>query len=145
MKVIKRYQRIVGAIITLALIGVAFSYYVSHREIKEIVDPIEDKNSDGDSATHAHVEDIPNEMGRKPETDAMDGSVKIVEDFIKSTSKKPATLEFLEWSEISNEGPYWKVRCKYRGISSFNADVTTNAWFYIQKDKIVYTKIISKI
>ena len=84
-------------------------------------------------------------MGVKPEKDSKEGSVKIVAEFIKLNAKNPATFEFLEWSEVSTEGGYWKVRCKYKGISSFNAEVTTNAWFYIQNNKVVHTKIISKI
>lgn len=66
-------------------------------------------------------------------------------EFIKTNVKNPSTVEFLEWSALSFEGPYWKVRCKYHGTNSFNADVTTNAWFYIQNNKVVYSKIISKI
>ena len=84
-------------------------------------------------------------MSAKPEVNPKDGSVKIIKEFIKLNAKNPATFEFLEWSEVSTEGGYWKVRCKYKGIASFNAEVTTNAWFYIQNNKVVYTKIISKI
>lgn len=103
------------------------------------------KTKSVDSTTHTKRETIPTEMGAKPEVNAKDGSVKIVEEFIKLNAKNPATFEFLEWSEVSTEGPYWKVRCKYRGVASFDKEVTTNAWFYIQNNTVVYTKVISKI
>jgi hypothetical protein len=145
MKVTNSNKKIFGGIIVLLLAGVVFGYYFSHREKKTATDPIKNKSSENDSATHVNRETTPVEMGAKPEIDPEDGSVNIVKEFVKLNAKNPATFEFLEWSEISIEGGYWKVRCKYRGISSFNAEVTTNAWFYIQNNKIVYTKIISKI
>ena len=141
-----RKKKIFGIAIILILIGVVLGYYMTHRETeKPPTTPSENKGSPTDSAAHLDSETIPNEVGVKPEIDPKDGSVKIVEEFIKQNAKNPATFEFLEWSEVSTEGRYWKVRCKYRGISSFNAEVTTNAWFYIQNNKVVYTKIISKI
>ncbi len=86
------------------------------------------------------------EMSAKPEVNPKDGSVmNRFEKFIKSQAKNPATFEFLEWSDVSAESGYWKVKCKYKGVSSFNAEVTTTAWFYVQNNKVVYTKIISKI
>lgn len=120
-------------------------YYLSHRESKSVTDPTETKSTNKDSATHVHPEKIPEALGAKPEINSKDGSVKIVKEFIKLNSKNPDTFEFLEWSEVSTEDGYWKVRCKYKGVSSFNAEVTTNAWFYIQNNKVVHTRIISKI
>ena len=105
----------------------------------------ENKQPTNDSATQVKHEKIPSPLGAKPVINPKDGSVKIVEEFIKLNSKNPDTFEFLEWSEVSTEGMYWKVRCKHKGVSSFNTEVITNAWFYIQDNKVVYTKIISKI
>ncbi len=139
-------KKIFGGIVVLILIGVALGYYGMHREGEKLqTTPSGNKHSENDSAVRLDREGIPAEMSAKPEKDPKDGSVKIVVEFIKLNAKNPATFEFLEWSEVSTEGGYWKVRCKYRGISSFNAEVTTNAWFYIQSNKVVYTKIISKI
>jgi len=145
MNGIKPNKYIFGAIVILILVGVILGYHLVHRESKKIPDPIEKKGSKNDSAKHFNRGLIPTAMGAKPKTYSKDASVKIVEDFIKQHSKNPETFEFLEWSELSTEGAYWKVRCKYKGITSFNAEVTTNAWFYIQNNKVVYTKIISKI
>jgi len=146
MKNTNSNKKIFGGIIVLILIGVVLGYYLAHREgEKPGTTPSGNKRPENDSATRVNREVIPAESGVKPEKDPKDGSVKIVEEFIKMNAKNPATFEFLEWSEVSTEGGYWKVRCKYRGISSFNAEVTTNAWFYIQNNKVVYTKIISKI
>lgn len=129
----------------LFLIAVVLVYYLTHRESKEVIEPKENNHTTNDSATYINPEKIPHTLGAKPEINPEDGSVKIVEEFIKMNAKNPATFEFLEWSDVSTEGGYWKVRCKYRGVSSFNAEVTTNAWFYIQNNKVVHTKIISKI
>src|SRR5258708_21357689 len=146
MKIPNPNKKIFGGIIILILIGVVIGYYVAHREGEKLqTTPSGNKRSENDSAARFNREVIPAEMGVKPEIDPKDGSVKMVEEFIKLNAKNPATFEFLEWSEVSTEGGYWKVRCKYTGISSFNAEVTTNAWFYIQNNKVVYTKIISKI
>ena len=139
-------KKILGGIIVLILLGAVFGYYVAHREgEKPQTAPSGSKHSENDSAARSDRERIPARMGLKPEKDPKDRSIKIVKEFIKLNAKNPATFKFLEWSDVSREGAYWKVRCKYRGISSFNAEVTTNAWFYIQNNKVVYTKIISKI
>ena len=138
-------KKLYGGIIILILISVVLGYYVLHREGEKLLTTSGNKHSSIDSAAHSDREVILTEMGVKPESDPKDGSVKIVAEFIKLNAKNPSTFQFLEWSEVSTESGYWKVRCKYRGISSFNAEVTTNAWFYIQNNKVVYTKIISKI
>jgi len=146
MKSINSNKKVFIGIIVLILISVVLGYYVTHREEeKRQTAPPENKRSSTDSTTRINREALPVEMGVRPEKDPKDGSVKIVQEFIKLNAKNPATCEFLEWSEISAEGKYWKVRCKYIGVSSFNAEVTTNAWFYIRNNKVVYTKIISKI
>jgi hypothetical protein len=139
-------KKILGGIVVLILISAVIGYYVTHREGgKPQTTPTVNKPPEVDSAARSDRERIPEEMGPKPEKDQKDGSVKIVKEFIKLNAKNPATFQFLEWSSISREGGYWKVRCKYSGISSFNAEVTTNAWFYVQRNKVVYTKVISKI
>jgi hypothetical protein len=145
MKDIKLNKKVFGIVVVLMTIGVALGYYVAHRENKSVDDPIENKQPANDSVTSVNNETPSGEMGARPETHQKDGSIKIVEDFIKSHAQNPKTFQFLEWSELSTQGQYWKVRCKYRGVSSFNAEVTTNAWFYIQNNKVVYSKIISKI
>jgi len=137
--------KIFVGIIVLILIAVVLGYYLTHHEREKLpITPSGKKRSSTDSAVRINRETIPAEMSAKPEIEK-DGSVKIVEEFIKLNAKNPDTFEFLEWSQVSTESGYWKVRCKYRGVSSFNAEVTTNAWFYIQNNKVVYTKIISKI
>ncbi len=133
-------------IIVLILIGVVFGYYMTHREGEKLpTTPAINKPPENDSAARPDHERIRAEMGPEPQKDPKDGSVKIVKEFIKVNAMNPPTFKFLEWSEVSREGRYWKIRCKYTGISSFNAEVTTNAWFYIQNNKVVHTKIISKI
>ncbi len=135
-----------GIVIILIFMGIVFGYYIAHREGEKLhPTPSGNKRSENDSAVRVDPDKTPAEMGIKPKVDPKDGSVKIVEDFITVNASHPTTFKFLEWSGVSTEGKYWKVRCKYRGVSSFNAEVTTNAWFYIQNNKVVYTKIISKI
>lgn len=81
-------------------------------------------------------------LGSKPEQSDLDGSVKIVEEYIKSIAKNASSVDFLEWSKVSNIGENWIVRCKYKGTNSFGALVTENAWFYIQDNKVVNIKKI---
>lgn len=140
----KSRGNIMGAII-LVFIGVAIVYYVAIRQEKKSDVAPSENNRSGDSVISSNPGAPPVEMGAKPERNLKDGSVKIVEEFIKSNAKHPATFEFLEWSEVTSEDTYWKVRCKYKGVSSFDSEVTTNAWFYIRNNKVVYTKVISKI
>jgi len=144
MKFINLNRKLFLGIVVLATVGVVLSYYAAHRESKPTTDPVENKHFN-DSVTTVNSEIISGKMGAKPESDLKDGLVKIVKEFVKSHTQNPNTFQFLEWSEISSEGGYWKVRCKYTGASSFDKEVTTNAWFYIQNNKVVYTKIISKI
>jgi hypothetical protein len=144
-KAMKSSKKIFFSIIILIIIGVAIVYAV-YRNSKSGFDPPDTKRSTtSDSAKNRNREAPPAEMDVKPQVDSKDGSVKMVKEFIKLHAKNPSTFEFLEWSEVSSEDGFWKVRCKYRGVSSFNAEVTTNAWFYIQNNKVVYTKIISKV
>jgi hypothetical protein len=137
----KSPNKILG--ITLILIGVSVVYYVSSRNKPPDAVPSESKSVD--SVSHSSADMTPAELGAKPETNTKDGSVPAVEAFVKNHVKNPATFKFYEWSQVSSEGGYWKVKCKYVGVSSFNKEVTTNAWFYIRNNKVVYTKIISKI
>lgn len=79
-------------------------------------------------------------VGTKPEQSEFDGSVKIVKDYIKSKAKDASSIDFLEWSKVSQLGDKWIVRCKYKGTNSFGAVVTENYWFYIQDNKVVDSK-----
>lgn len=81
-------------------------------------------------------------IGNKPEQSELDASVKIVEDYIKQNAKDASSVEFLEWSKVSQFGESWIVRCKYKGTNSLGAVVTENVWFYIQNSKVIDTKII---
>lgn len=136
-------KKILSGVVVLILIGLAVVYYSVYRGKKN--DDSKNKPSINDSTTRTNEEPTPYGRGTKPEKNSADGSVKMIEEFVKANAKNPETIEFLEWSDVSSEQGYWKVRCKYRGISSFGAAVTTNAWFYIKNDKVVYSKIISKI
>lgn len=81
-------------------------------------------------------------IGNKPEQSELDASVKIVEDFIKENAKDASSIDFIEWSKVSEFGENWIVRCKYKGTNSIGAVVTENVWFYIQNNKVVDTKTI---
>jgi hypothetical protein len=81
-------------------------------------------------------------IGIRPEQSELNGSVKIVSDFIKSNAKDPSSVEFLEWSKVISIGENWTVRCKYKGTNSLGTIVTENTWFYIQNSKVVESKSI---
>src|ERR1044071_9409019 len=106
-------KKILSGAIAVILIGVAFIYYTKYRSGEKPTD----KHSINDSISTSNHEVSPSNMGAKPKRNPEDGSIQIVEDFIKANSTNPNTFEFLEWSEVLIEDGYWKVRCKYRGIS----------------------------
>ncbi len=81
-------------------------------------------------------------IGTKPEQSELDASVKIVKDYINNNAKDASSIEFLEWSKVTQFGENWIVRCKHKGTNSFGAIVTENNWFYIQNGKVVNTKLI---
>ena len=58
------------------------------------------------------------------------------------SSKDASSIDYLEWSKVSQLGENWIVRCKYKGTNSMGAIVTENVWFYIQNNKVVDTKSI---
>src|SRR6185369_6449353 len=101
MKFSKPNKKFFLGIVALITIGVVFGYYVTRRESKTTADPIGNNHAGDDSVTNVNNEPTSNKIGAKPETDQKDGSIKIVEEFVKSHAQNPSTFEFLEWSEIS--------------------------------------------
>jgi hypothetical protein len=81
-------------------------------------------------------------LGSKPEQSDLDASVKIVADFIKQNAKDKSSIDFLEWSKVSELGENWVVRCKHKGTNSFGTIVAENNWYYIQNNKVVNFKSI---
>lgn len=81
-----------------------------------------------------------NAVGPKPEQSDFDGSVKIVEEYIKSNAKDKNSIKYLEWSKVIPSDEFWVVRCKYEGNNSFGAKTTENTWFYIKNSKVVKMK-----
>jgi hypothetical protein len=81
-------------------------------------------------------------IGAKPEQSELDASVKPVKDYIKENAKDASSIDYLEWSKVSQLGENWIVRCKDKGTNSMGAIVTENVWFYIQNNKVVDTKSI---
>lgn len=79
-------------------------------------------------------------VGERPEQSELDGSVKIVKDYIKNITKKPSSVEFKEWSKVTSAGEFWVVRCKFQAKNSFDDIVTNNVWFYIQNGEVVKMK-----
>lgn len=129
-------------IISLAmLVAVVVVIYLFSTHQEERMPTPTDSLSTVDSISHHNN----STAGAKPQTNAHDNSVPVVAEYIRAQAANPSTVEFLEWSALSAEGAYWKVRCKYVSTTSFHAEVTTNAWFYIQHQRVVYTKVISKI
>ena len=81
-------------------------------------------------------------VGMQPAQSDLDGSVKVVAEFIKANSKESSSIKFIEWSKVTPFGEFWIVRCKFQGTNSLGAVVTENKWFFIQKEKVVKTKSI---
>jgi len=78
--------------------------------------------------------------GPKPKQSEWDGSVDIVERYIKGTAKDAGSIEFIEWSQLSDVGDSWTIRCKYSGTNSYGARVTENKWYFIKDGEIIRTK-----
>lgn len=81
-------------------------------------------------------------LGDQPDQSEWDGSVEIVEDFVKANAHDASSVKFLEWSKVSEFGSNWIVRAKYKGTNAFGGVITENAWFYIQNDAVVKMKPI---
>ena len=81
-------------------------------------------------------------VGEQPEQSEWDGSVKVVEEYVKSNANDASSIDFLEWSKVSPIGNYWVVRAKFKGSNVLGGIVTSNKWFYIQNNKVVKTKDI---
>lgn len=82
-------------------------------------------------------------VGEQPEQSEWDGSVKAVEDYVKSNANDASSIDFIEWSKVSPIGDYWVVRAKFKGSNALGGIVTVNKWFYIQNNKVVKTKDIN--
>lgn len=82
-------------------------------------------------------------VGKEPEQSELDGSVKIVKDYIKNNANDASSIKFLEWSKVSPMGDFWVVRAKFKGSNALGGIVTTNKWFYIQNNEVVKTKDIN--
>lgn len=80
-------------------------------------------------------------IGNQPSQSELDGSVRVVENYVKSISKDTSSIRFIEWSKVSPFDEFWIVRCKYKSIKS---EASENKWFYIQNDKVVKTKDIKE-
>ncbi|MBS1508752.1 MAG: hypothetical protein JSS79_19100 [Bacteroidetes bacterium] len=133
----------IKTVISLAMLVavVVFIYFFTTHQDEKMPSSPTDSLSTVDSISLPSA----STAGAKPQANAKDNSVPVVAEYIHAQAANPSTVEFLEWSALSAEGAYWKVRCKYVSTTSFHAEVTTNAWFYIQHQRVVYTKVISKI
>lgn len=82
-------------------------------------------------------------VGEKPKQSEVDGSVSIIENFVKSNANDASSIDFLEWSKVSAVGEFWVARAKYKGTNAFGGVVTEDMWFYIQNGTVVKTKPIN--
>jgi hypothetical protein len=64
-----------------------------------------------------------------------DGSVRQVEDWLKSNLNDTDSLSFVEWSKVAKtpKGNF-VVRCKYRAKNTYGAMVLENKVFFLNKD-----------
>lgn len=81
-------------------------------------------------------------VGKKPKQSEIDGSVFIVAEYLKENSNDASSIEFIEWSKVSEFGEFWVVRVKYKGANKLGVIESENKWFYIQNNKVVDTKAI---
>jgi len=62
-----------------------------------------------------------------------DASVSQVKDYLSKNLKDPKSVEYIEWSEVSEYGGNLIVRVKYRAKNSFGGYVTSNQLFTLSK------------
>lgn len=79
-------------------------------------------------------------VGVEPKQSKIDGSVNIVEKYIKEKTTDASNIKFIEWSKVSPFDRYWVVRCKFEGENTLGEDTIENMWFYIQNGKVVKIK-----
>lgn len=62
-----------------------------------------------------------------------DASVRQVKDWLQSNLKDPRSLEYIEWSPVTDYGDNFLVRVKYRAKNSFGGYVVSNQLFTLDK------------
>lgn len=76
--------------------------------------------------------------GKKPTQSTWDGSVRVVEAYVKANLKDPDSYKHVG-TVITADGPTWKVETSYRASNSFGAKVLESQTFWLQGGEIVRT------
>ena len=80
-------------------------------------------------------------IGQKPEQSGFDGSVPIVDRYLRDTLNDYESAEYLEWSPVTptniNGEWFWTVRLKLRAKNPFGAKILKEAYFVIRNDRVV--------
>ena len=85
------------------------------------------KNNDSDTGNGAVVQSSP-----------WDASVRQVDDWLKNSVKDPDSLQYIEWSPVSQQANgEFMVRVKYRAKNSFGGYVVENKLFFLSSSGTV--------
>lgn len=75
--------------------------------------------------------------GPKPTNSAWDGSVHVVERYLKAALHDPSSYDHVRTSEVTGEGDYWVVVSSFRGKNAFGALIINTKKFFIQQGEVV--------
>ena len=78
--------------------------------------------------------------GPKPKNSAWDGSLSVVERWVKGRLKDPDSYEHVSTTIPVEDGAFWRVGTSYRAKNSFGAKVLEGHTFWIQNGEIVKDK-----
>lgn len=80
-------------------------------------------------------------IGPKPQQSAMDGSVPVVDRYLRDTLNDYQSAEYVEWSPVTpakiNGESFWAVRLKLRAKNAFGAKMLKDTYFVIRNEQVV--------
>ena len=80
-------------------------------------------------------------IGPKPQQSAMNGSVEVVDRYLRETLNDYQSAEYVEWSPVTpakiDGESFWAVRLKLRAKNAFGAKILKDSYFVIRHDKVV--------
>lgn len=82
-------------------------------------------------------------LGPRPENSKFDGSVDVVDKYLKAVLNDYHNSEYVSWSpvaKVKEKGkPYWMVRLRLRAKNGFGALILRDTYYYIQQGQVVKT------
>lgn len=91
--------------------------------------------------TQAMMEEQYPGIGKKPEQSSFDGSVSVVDQYLRRNLNDYESSEFLEWSRVTPtrlEGQnVWSVKLRLRAKNAFGGKIVKDVEFFIHDNEVV--------